>query len=98
LDSHDGEDQPEKKTDQQDIEDGRDCVHQCVYNDLTKDINPISYSSHLTGAYDYQGTNTFIPCHLDMARRGLKALRVLRAFKAAKFLVPVPVVSAAVLS
>lgn len=36
-------------------------------------------------------TTIFIPCHLEMARRGLSARRVRRAFKAPKLAAVVPV-------
>lgn len=34
LDAHDGENQPEHQAHQQNVEDGRDCVHQSVHHDL----------------------------------------------------------------
>lgn len=34
LDAHDGENKPEHQAHQQHVEDGRDCVHQCVHHDL----------------------------------------------------------------
>ena len=35
LDAHDGEDEPEDEADEEDVDDGRDCIHQSIHNNLT---------------------------------------------------------------
>lgn len=85
LHSHDGEDEPKDQTHQQDVEDGGNGVHQCIHHNLSRSkVNShIAAKSNLSTSFI-----TFIPCHLEMALSGLKALKVLNDRKAVRLALP----------